>query len=110
MYLWPIFSHADGGEVTFQNPIKAKSIEALIFLTLNFVVRIGTIVVVLMIIYSGFLFVRAQGNPGEIDKAKSTFFWTIIGGIVLIGAKTIAVVICNTAVEVGAVANCSWTN
>lgn len=95
---------AQGG--SFQNPIQANSIEAVIAKLLEFVVKVGTVIAVFFVIYSGFLFVKAQGNEAEISKAKSVFFWTIIGALILIGAQVLSSVICNTANQLGAGARC----
>jgi hypothetical protein len=57
---------------------------------LGFIIRIGTIVVVLMLVYTGFLFVKARGNPGEISTAKNSLLWTLIGGLILLGSQAIA--------------------
>ncbi len=86
-------AEAQGGTISFTNPISANSIEDLIAAVLNFVATLGSVVVVMMVIYSGFLFVKAQGEPAGLEKAKKTFFWTVIGGVVLIGAATFAAVI-----------------
>lgn len=57
---------------------------------LDFVINIGAVVVILMMVYVGFLFVTARGEPGKISEAKSAFLWTVIGALVLLGAKAIA--------------------
>lgn len=97
---------ADGSGSTakgvFSNPINAGSIEEIIAKILEFVVKIGTVITVFFVIYSGFLFVKAQGNEQEISKAKTVFLWTVVGAVILIGAKVLAAVICNTAVGLGA--------
>ena len=59
-------------------------------------VEVGAYVAVIFIIYSGFLFVKAQGNPTEIETAKKTFFYTIIGVMILLGASAIAKAVGNT--------------
>ena len=102
MFLEKIIQTAYADRIQFTNPIKADSIEGLVTILLSAVVRIGTVVAVFMLIYSGFLFVKAQGDPGELEKAKKTFFWTVIGGVIVIGAQTISVVIQNTARGLGA--------
>jgi len=50
---------------------------------------------VVMIIWSGFLFVTARGSDEQLKKAKSTFQWTIIGAVVLLGSSAIAKAIVN---------------
>ena len=79
------------GNTTLKNPLGAgTSLNALLADILQFVVRIGSIVVILMLVYVGFLFVVARGNPGEISKARNALLWTIIGALVLLGAEAIA--------------------
>ena len=53
-------------------------------------VSIGFPILVLALVYSGFLFVKAQGNPTEIETAKKAFFWTVVGGVVLLGSSILA--------------------
>lgn len=88
---------------TINNPIGPNSLNELIVAVLEFIVRLGAIVVVFFVIYSGFLFVKAQGDPGKLSEAKSTFTYTIIGGVILLGAQVIAEVIKNTARQLGVV-------
>lgn len=75
------------------------------FLTniLNFVVNIGTVVVILMLVYVGFLFVVARGVPGKIEEARKALLWTVVGALILLGAKAIAIGIQATvqAISVG---------
>ncbi len=42
-----------------------------------------------MIIWSGFLFVTAQGDPTKITKAKQNFIWTITGVAVVLASGAI---------------------
>jgi len=83
-----------GGGLT--NPLKADSLNELLVLVLDAIIDIGVVVVTLMIIYCGFLFVTAQGNPEAIGTARTALMWTIIGALILLGAKTIAMVISET--------------
>lgn len=57
---------------------------------------IGGILVVLAFIYSGFKFVMAQGNDGELKTAKAALTYTAIGAAILLGAKVLTTVIANT--------------
>jgi|TARA_R110000824_G_scaffold401771_1_gene615540 hypothetical protein len=63
---------------------------------LDAVVQLGSIVLLLAIVYVGFLFVKAQGKEEEIKSARSALMWTVIGGLILLGAKTIGLVIAST--------------
>lgn len=58
---------------------------------LKFVIRIGTIVVILMLVFVGFKFVTAQGNESQLTDARSALLWTVIGALVLLGAQAISV-------------------
>lgn len=57
---------------------------------LEFVIRIGTVVVILMLVYVGYLFVIAQGVPGKIEEAKKALLWTIVGALILLGSQAIS--------------------
>lgn len=78
------------------NPLKVCSFDDLLRAILNGVIEIGTIVLILMLVYVGFLFVMARGNPQQITSAKQALLWTVIGGLVLLGATAIQVVISGT--------------
>lgn len=79
------------------NPIpNITSIPGLIQLILKSIISIGLPIIALAIVYSGFLFVFARGNPEKLTKAKSAFFTTLIGGAVLMGAWAIAEMISST--------------
>ncbi len=49
--------------------------------------------IVLMIVYTGFLFVTAQGNVTKITQAREALVWTVVGALVVLGAKAIALAI-----------------
>jgi len=74
------------------NPLGGQNQSLLDLITnlLVLVTRIGAIVCVLFIIWSGFLFIKAQGDPAEITKAKSVLLWSVVGTAVLLGASVIA--------------------
>lgn len=54
------------------------------------ITTIGIPIAGIFIIYSGFLFVSARGNEEQLNKAKTTFFWTVVGTILIVGAWAIA--------------------
>ena len=58
--------------------------------------QIGTIVIVLMLVYVGFLFVTARGEPGKITTARTALLWTVVGALVLLGAQAISLGIQST--------------
>lgn len=80
-----------------ENPLKsASSIPEFISSVLVYIVRIGGIIAIFAFIWSGYLFVRAQGNPKALEDAKTVFINTCIGTAVLLGAQLIASIIVGT--------------
>lgn len=90
------------GTYHLDSPIKDKNTTLTSFIgdiLDKIVLPIGAVVVVIFIIYSGFLFVVAQGNESKLEKAKTTLLWTIIGAAVLLGSWAIAQVVQSTINE-----------
>lgn len=83
--------------VFLNNPLSAgTSLPAFLNSILDFVIRIGTIVVILMVVYVGFMFVTAQGNETKLTTARRALLWTIVGALILLGAKAISLAIQST--------------
>ena len=72
---------------------------------LDIVMKIGIPVGTIFIIWSGFLFVTAEGNPAALTKAKSALFWSCIGLGVLLGSWLIANAIVGTITQLGGPTN-----
>lgn len=68
---------------------------------LEFVIRIGTVVVVLMMVFVGYKFVAARGNPAKIEEARTMLLWTVVGALILLGAQAIAIGIQATVEAIG---------
>ncbi len=83
-----------------KNPIKADNLQDFIQSFIKGVLVIGIPILVLFIIYAGFLYVKAQGNPGELEVAHRTLLYTIIGAALLLGAFVIANAIVGTVSEI----------
>lgn len=88
-----------GGGASFPNPINKANINAILTALLDFLTAVGAVLAVLFTVYAGFLFVTARGNEGQLDKAKQTLFWTLVGAVIVLGAFALAEVIENTANE-----------
>jgi hypothetical protein len=87
-----------------ENPLGGTGISTIsggIEKILNLVLRIAIPFVTLMLIYTGFLFVRAQGDPGKLTEARKTFVAVIIGAVLLMGAAIIANTIAKTVEKIG---------
>ena len=86
-----------GGTGCLTNPLNGIStLDQFLKAILDGVIQIGTIVLIMMLVYVGFLFVAARGNSEKIQGAKSALVWTVIGGLVLLGATSIQLVISGT--------------
>ncbi|OHA46992.1 MAG: hypothetical protein A2541_01060 [Candidatus Taylorbacteria bacterium RIFOXYD2_FULL_36_9] len=96
--LTPVFLFAGSSGATIQNPLgdENTSVQDLLLRILNLVAVVGGIVVVFMIIFSGFKMVMAKGNASEVTKAREMLTATVIGGAILLGADIIANVVVNT--------------
>lgn len=79
------------------NPLnKIETLPQFLNAILDAVVNLGTIILILALVYVGFQFVVAQGNEEKLKSARSALMWTVIGGLVLLGAKSLGLVIQGT--------------
>ncbi|MCX6753075.1 MAG: hypothetical protein NTW62_01850 [Candidatus Nomurabacteria bacterium] len=97
--LYPTISFAvtytcNPGEIC--NPISASTLNEFIKAILEGAIKIGIPIIALAIIYSGFLFVKAQGNEKELETAKKAILYTLIGAALLLGAWALAQLVSET--------------
>lgn len=89
----PAYIGSDSG-IKLLNPLGIDggpaSLAEFLVQILDFVVAVGAVVVAFMMVYVGYLFVMARGNPGEISKAKDALVWTVVGALIVLGSKAIA--------------------
>ena len=76
-----------------ENPLISDSFADLVTNIAKIVAEIGVPIAVIAIIWAGFLFVTARGSEDQIKKAKTTFFWAIIGTAILLGSWALATAI-----------------
>jgi hypothetical protein len=81
---------------TFRSPLQSATLEDFLLAILNVVIYIMYPIIVLMIVYTGFLFVSAQGNPAKLQEARRALVWTVIGALVILGSKALALAIKGT--------------
>lgn len=95
-------SETSGGGGRLQNPLgETATFAGLVEDIARVAVRIGFIVAVIFIIYSGLKFVMARGKPEELEKAKKNFLYVSIGTAILLGAYVIAKIIETTIRQIG---------
>ncbi len=90
-------------DINIPNPLKggAKSIPEIVTLVLDsIVIPLGSVVIVLAIIYSGWKFIMAQGNSADIQKQKENLKWVVVGSAIILGAKAISLAINSTISQI----------
>lgn len=87
--------------ITINNPIGGSidNLPAFIYLVLGIVFKIGAIISVLALMYVGFMFVTARGEPEKLETARRAFLYTVIGIAVLLGGVLIASTVQNTVID-----------
>ena len=89
-------------DTKINNPLgdNIRDIPTFIQALLKIVVLVGIPIVTLAIIYSGFMFVQAQGNMEKLGDAKRNFVYTLIGAALLLGAFVISQAIQGTVDQI----------
>jgi hypothetical protein len=86
---------------TLEDPLGGNAtIESLLLKLFEIIMYVGIPVVAFFIIWSGFMFVTAQGNAEKLETARQRLLWTIIGAILLLGAWTISQAIKGTVEDI----------
>lgn len=97
------FAALETGPATLTNPIKYSTFPEFVSAVTKAAVDILLPFVVLAFIWSGFLFVKAQGNETELKDAKKAIWYSIIGAFILFGAWGFAQIIGTTVATITAV-------
>lgn len=84
------------GGTTLGNPLKYNSLDALLTAILKAAIQLGSVILTLALVWVGFRFVAARGNEEAIRSARTALMWTVIGGLILLGATAIQAVITST--------------
>lgn len=90
-------------QTKIENPLGSngpQDIPDFIERAIDIVLVVGVPIVVLAIIYSGFLFVSAQGNAEKLKTAKKAILYSVIGAVLLLGAFVIASAIGDTVNDI----------
>jgi len=86
-------------DATLDNPFGGRAntlFELLRIIIDDILLPIGGVLAVLSFIYSGLLYVTAQGNETKIKSAHQALLYTSVGTAILLGSWVIAQVIENT--------------
>jgi len=81
---------------TFVNPLATSFIAEIVRGFILAVIYVGTPALVVAIVWTGFLFVLAQGNPEGLTKAKEMGVRVLLGGMLLLSLWAIVRLVGNT--------------
>lgn len=85
-----------------RNPLQFQTIQDFFSAIIRTIITISIPIIVLLVIYAGFLFVTAGGNESQLTKAKVTILWTLVGAMVILGAFVILNVVTGTVESIRA--------
>lgn len=88
-----------GSTIGLCNPLATDSLTDFLANLLKLVAEIGFPVIVLFIVYIGFLFIAAEGNPKKLASARSYLFWAIVGALIVLGAQALSYAIQATVTQ-----------
>lgn len=78
------------------NPINVNTLREFVGKILEVVVYVGLPLLVVAVVYVGFLFVAARGSETKLTEAKQALLAVVIGAAIVLGAFVIAEAIDNT--------------
>lgn len=87
-------------QAQLQNPLAVQGVADFVALVLKVMVMIALPIISFFIVYSGFLFITAQGNEEKLSKAKANLVYVIIGSALILGAWVIATLIGGTVSQI----------
>ena len=83
-------SNANPISVTIPNPLgEDTNVKDILNRVADWLFRIAIVVVPLMIIWAGFVFVTAGGDPKKVSNAKQILLYAIVGFVVILLARGI---------------------
>ena len=77
------------------NPVESGTFGELISKLALIITEVSLPFVILFMVAAAFLFVTAHGNEEQVKRAKTIFWWTMIGAALIVGAWAIAIAIDN---------------
>jgi hypothetical protein len=82
------------------NPLRFETLSEFLAAMLDAVILLAFPFIVLMFVYAGFLFLTAQGNEAKLKQFKMVLLWTIVGALLVLGARVISDAIQGTVDEI----------
>ncbi len=81
---------------SLDNPLESDTIPEFLLKIIDVILVFAIPLIILYIMYAGYLFVTAAGNTEQIGTAKNALLWAVVGGVIVIGARAIITVIEGT--------------
>lgn len=78
------------------NPLASNTIEGFLLQIIDILLIFALPIIVFFIMYAGFLYVTARGDVEQIKKARTALTWSVVGGVIVLGAKVLIEVIKGT--------------
>jgi len=80
-----------------ENPLDGSisDIPDLLIAILNVILIIAMPIIVLYIIYAGFKYAVARGNPEQLQEATRSLTFAVIGGVIIVGSFAILAIVSN---------------
>jgi hypothetical protein len=79
-----------------ENFIKIDKVEDLLTAILQIFIIVATPIIVIAIIYAGFLYVTARGNAEQVQRSTRALTYAIIGGLLVLGAVAVSQILADT--------------
>ncbi|PIR69563.1 MAG: hypothetical protein COU47_02300 [Candidatus Niyogibacteria bacterium CG10_big_fil_rev_8_21_14_0_10_46_36] len=87
--------HRASAQSEIDNPVDSGTFGELITKIAAIITQVTLPLVILFLILAGAMFVFGRGNPQQLARAKTIFWWTVIGAAIIVGAWFIAIAIDN---------------
>ena len=100
----PVMAQCDPNSGQLCNPLKYTNVtDLVVYIVKDILVGlIAPIVITLALLWSGFMFVMAQGKETELVTAKRNLLYVLVGGAILLGAYIILEIVTNTVGQITA--------
>ncbi|MEI6396783.1 MAG: pilin [Candidatus Taylorbacteria bacterium] len=91
------------GTFTIKNPLQANSVSELVQTASQIFAYVVVLIGVMALIWTGLLYVLAQGNSEKLTQLKKQLLWIVVGIAIVIGARIIINIVVTTLSKSGAV-------
>lgn len=81
----------------FEPATSSRTFEAILLNIASWIARYSLPLLAALVVWAGFRIVSARGDVQQLQDAKRTLYWTLIGGVIIAGAYIIAKAIINFA-------------